>query len=48
MTKCGFDLERGDTKDNKHIKIEDLKKVTNLLQKNKVSPKNSDTLNFCY
>ena len=29
MTKCGFDLERGDTKDNKHIKIEDLKKVTN-------------------
>lgn len=29
MIKCGFDLERGDTKDNKHIKIEDLKKVTN-------------------
>ena len=29
MTKCGFDFERGDTKDNKHIKIEDLKKVTN-------------------
>ena len=29
ITKSGFDLERGDTKDNKHIKIEDLKKVTN-------------------
>ena len=29
MTKCGFDLKRGDTKDNIHIKIEDLKKVTN-------------------
>lgn len=29
ITKFGFDLERGDTRDNKHIKIEDLKKVTN-------------------
>lgn len=29
ITKSGFDLERGDTRENKHIKIEDLKKVTN-------------------
>ena len=29
ITKLGFDLERGDTRENKHIKIEDLKKVTN-------------------
>lgn len=29
VTKSGFNLERGDTRDNKHIKIEDLKKVTN-------------------
>ena len=29
ITKAGFELERGDTEDNKHIKIEDLKKVTN-------------------
>lgn len=29
ITKSGFDLERGDTRENKHIQIEDLKKVTN-------------------
>lgn len=29
ITKSGFDLERGDTRENKHIKIEDLKKITN-------------------
>ena len=29
ITKLGFDLERGDIRENKHIKIEDLKKVTN-------------------
>ena len=29
MVRSGFDLERGDTKDNEHIKIEDLKKITN-------------------
>ena len=29
ITKSGFNLERGDTRENKHIKIEDLKKVTN-------------------
>lgn len=29
MVKAGFELERGDTKDNQHIKIEDLKKITN-------------------
>ncbi len=29
ITKAGFNLEHGDTADNKHIKIEDLKKVTN-------------------
>lgn len=29
ITKSGFDLERGDIRENKHIKIEDLKKVTN-------------------
>ena len=29
VTRAGFELERGDTEDNKHIKIEDLKKVTN-------------------
>ena len=29
IIKSGFDLERGDTRENKHIKIEDLKKVTN-------------------
>jgi hypothetical protein len=29
ITKSGFDLERGDIENNKHIKIEDLKKVTN-------------------
>lgn len=28
MTKSGFELERGDTKDNKHIDIEQLKKIT--------------------
>ena len=28
MIRAGFDLERGDTKDNEHIKIEDLKKIT--------------------
>ena len=29
MTRAGFELERVDTKDNQHIKIEDLKKITN-------------------
>ena len=29
ITKCGFDLERGRTKDNEHIPIEKLKIVTN-------------------
>ena len=29
ITKCGFDLERGRTKDNEHIPIEKLKVVTN-------------------
>ena len=29
MTKAGFDLDRGDTEDNKHLKIADLKRVTN-------------------
>lgn len=29
MTKAGFDLDRGNTEDNKHIKIADLKQVTN-------------------
>ena len=29
MVRSGFELERGDTKDNEHIKIEDLKKITN-------------------
>ncbi len=29
MVKSGFELERGDTKENQHIKIEDLKKITN-------------------
>lgn len=29
MIKSGFELERGDTKDNKHIDIEKLKKITN-------------------
>ncbi len=29
ITKSGFELERGDIKENKHIRIEDLKKVTN-------------------
>ena len=29
MTMCGFDLERGRTKDNEHIPIEKLKVVTN-------------------
>ena len=28
MTKSGFELERGDTKDNKHIEIEELKAIT--------------------
>ena len=29
MTKAGFNLDRGDTEDNKHLKISDLKQVTN-------------------
>ena len=29
MVRSGFDLERGDTKENKHIEIEKLKKITN-------------------
>lgn len=29
MVRSGFELERGDTKENKHIKIEDLKQITN-------------------
>ncbi len=29
VTKAGFELERGNSDDNKHIKIEDLKRVTN-------------------
>ena len=29
MTKAGFQLDRGDTEDNKHLKIADLKQVTN-------------------
>lgn len=29
MVRSGFDLERGNTKENKHIKIEDLKQITN-------------------
>jgi len=29
LTKSGFDLERGNSDDNKHIKIEDLKRLTN-------------------
>ena len=29
MTKAGFNLDRGDTEDNKHLKIADLKQVTN-------------------
>ena len=29
MVKSGFDLERGDSKENKHIEIEKLKKITN-------------------
>ena len=29
MVRSGFELERGDTKDNEHIRIEDLKKITN-------------------
>ena len=29
MTKTGFKLERGDTEDNKHIKMSDLKQITN-------------------
>ncbi len=29
ITKCGFDLERGRTKDNEHIPIEKLKVITN-------------------
>ncbi len=29
MVKAGFELKRSDTKDNQHIKIEDLKKITN-------------------
>ena len=29
MIKSGFELERGNTKDNKHIEIEQLKKITN-------------------
>ena len=29
MIRAGFELERGDTKGNQHIKIEDLKKITN-------------------
>lgn len=29
ITRAGFNLERGNNTDNKHIKIEDLKKITN-------------------
>ena len=29
VTRAGFELERGNNTDNKHIKIEDLKKITN-------------------
>jgi hypothetical protein len=29
MTNSGFDLERGNSKENKHIPIETLKSVTN-------------------
>lgn len=29
LIKSGFDLERGNSEDNKHIKIEDLKRLTN-------------------
>ena len=29
MVRSGFNLERGDTKENKHIEIEKLKKITN-------------------
>ena len=29
ITKAGFDLERGNTKENTHISIETLKKITN-------------------
>lgn len=29
MVKAGFDLDRGDTKENEHLKISDLKRITN-------------------
>ena len=29
MTRAGFNIDRGDTEDNKHLKISDLKQVTN-------------------